>query len=404
MRVSIKPSRACGTVTAPPSKSMAHRLLISAGLSEGISTIRNVTDCDDALATLDCLRALGVFCEVHGRDVTVHGVGAKKLHPVAPLSCRESGSTMRFFIPIALSLGTPTTLCGAKRLLERPMDIYEDICKKNGFAFQKSNDSLTVCGVLKSGEFEVLANVSSQFISGLLFILPTLKGDSRIRLIGRCESLSYITLTLSALKEFGVTAYFEDEATIFIPGGQSYLAHDTAVEGDYSGAVFTDALNLLGGSVSVLGLNEESAQGDRAYREHFKSLSGGAPTIDITDCPDLAPMLFALAAELGGAKFVGTDRLKIKESDRAECMRLELSKLGAEVIAGDNCVSIKRSALHAPSEVILGYNDHRIVMAMAILLTRYGGEIVGAEAVAKSYPAFFSDIRALGIEVTEYEA
>lgn len=403
MRVSIKPGVAKGTIIAPPSKSMAHRLLISAAMAEGVSTVRGISDCEDVRATLDCISALGIGYTVEGDTVTVYGKKSKDTAPTKPLSARESGSTLRFFIPIALLSGKTTMFVGSQRLMSRPMSVYEDICRERRMAFIADGESITVRGPLKGGVFNVVGNISSQFISGLLFALPSLDEDSRIRIAPPIESRSYIDMTISALRTFGVEVIWENEHTLYIKGGQSYKPTDVTVEGDYSGAAFPDALNVLGGKVKVEGLNPDSIQGDRIYTKHYDRLASGLPTIHIGDCPDLGPILFAVAAAKCGGIFSGTRRLKIKESDRAAAMAEELAKLGTSLSVYDDKVVVYPKALHAPTEPIKAHGDHRIVMSMAVLLTLVGGEIEGAEAVSKSYPAFFRDLRALGIEVTEYD-
>ena len=405
MRVVIKPSRAVGRVSAPPSKSMAHRLLIAAGLCEGVSTVHGISECEDVKATVDCLSALGVKFSFNGRSVTVFGKSQENMKPMGALYCRESGSTIRFLIPMALTLGEDVKFIGKSSLMARPMTPYADICKKRGYKFTQGEDGILVSGKLCPGIFELPGNVSSQFISGLLFALPSLSGDSEIRISTPIESTSYIRLTLEAVGYFGITADFDEiSGTIKIPGNQRYTPCEVTVEGDYSGAAFTEAFNYLSGEVEVLGLNESTTQGDAVYREYFKRINEGTPTLDIGDCPDLAPILFALCAAKHGAKFTGTKRLKIKESDRAEAMRCELEKLGAKVRVFENEVIVEKAKLVAPREIISGHNDHRIVMAMATLLTLVGGEISGAEAIAKSYPEFFDDISSLGISVQKYEA
>ena len=337
MRVAISKGRAVGKITAPPSKSMAHRLLICAGLSDGISTVRGISDSEDVRATIDCLSALGIECRRTGNDVTVYGKAPQNMSVKSQLPCRESGSTIRFFIPIALLLGEEAEFIGAKSLLARPFGIYRDICDKFGFKFVQSEDRIVVCGNLSGGIYELPGDISSQFISGLLFALPTVKGNSEIRIRKPIESLPYINMTLSALESFGVRADFDTNAGIIrIEGRQKYTPQDIAVEGDYSGAAFTAAFNYLGGSVTVGGLNESSLQGDAIYKEYFKLIDEGAPTLDIGNCPDLAPILFALAAAKNGARFIGTRRLKIKESDRALTMQSELKKLGAHIEVLEN--------------------------------------------------------------------
>ncbi len=404
MRVGIEKSTAVGSVTAPPSKSAAHRLLICASLAEGESRVRGISDCEDVRATADCLRALGAKVECDGRDAIVRGFDPKAAVPREILNCRESGSTLRFFIPIALLGGERVTFIGSERLMERPLGVYRELCSEQGLTFEKAGRELTVRGTLRGGEISVPGDVSSQFITGLLFALPLLKEDTRIRITTEIESLSYINLTVAAMAEFGVSVVWEDEKTLYIRGGQSYGARDVTVEGDYSAAAFTEAFNLFGGRVTQLGLGDGSLQGDRIYREHYEALRRGYAEINIEDCPDLGPILFAVAAGLGGGRFTGTARLRIKESDRAAVMARELSKFGARLSVEENSVTVHPTPLRAPEEILLGHNDHRIVMALAVLCSVYGGVIDGAEAVKKSYPDFFSDISALGIKAKVYEA
>ena len=304
-------------------------------------------------------------------------------------------------IPIALLSGKTTLFSGAPSLMSRPMGVYEELCKNKGLTYISDGNSIAVKGRLTGGEYKLVGNVSSQFISGLLFALPLCEGDSRIRIVTAIESRSYIDMTIQALRAFGVIAEWEDDHTIYIPGGQIFGAREISVEGDYSGAAFIEALNLFSGKVEVKGLNPESIQGDRIYRKFYEMLSLGVPTIHIGDCPDLGPVLFAVSSALCGGIFSGTKRLKIKESDRAKAMAMELSKFGVLVTVHEDAVVVYPADFHAPTETLFGHNDHRIVMALSVLLTITGGEIEGAEVVNKSYPGFFEDIKSLGIEVIE---
>ena len=263
MKVEIKPSLARGSVRVPASKSMAHRLLICAAMSNGVSTVRGISSCEDVTATLGCLASLGIRAERCGDDVTVWGKDPRSITPVAPLDCHESGSTLRFLIPLALISGKTTMFYGEKSLLRRPMDVYDKLCREKGMTFINDGASITVKGPLEGGIFEVVGNISSQFISGLLFALPLCKEDSLIRIVSPIESRSYIDMTLEALDAFGVEAYWKDEHTLTVKGNQTYVASDVYVEGDYSGAAFPDALNLFGGEVKIEGLNPESIQGDK---------------------------------------------------------------------------------------------------------------------------------------------
>lgn len=400
MKVKIEKSKANGTITAPPSKSMSHRLLICSGLCLGTSVVKGIALSQDILATLDCLKALGASYSISEDTVTITGVDLKNTKS-ATLNCRESGSTLRFFIPLCLMSGEDFTLKGSETLLKRPLSVYEDICASQGLEFKSTSSSINVAGILKPGNYKVKGNISSQFISGLLFALPLLDGDSSISITAPIESCSYINLTISALQQFGVTVKWADERTLYIKGNQKYSPQNVTVEGDYSNAAFFSALNFLGGEVSVCGLKEESLQGDKVYGKLFDMIERGTPTIHISNCPDLGPVLFALAACKNGGIFTGTARLKIKESDRANAMAQELKKFGVSVKVDEDSVVVYPASFHAPDETLYGHNDHRIVMALSTMLTLTGGEILGAEAVSKSMPDFFEKLRLLNVEVNE---
>ena len=397
MIAAFTPCSLKGSIDAPPSKSMAHRYLIGAALSGKTCRISGFDYSEDILASMDCLKALGARIAVQGDCVTIDPDRFMTAeNPV--LSCRESGSTLRFFIPLALCLGREVTLRGSRRLFERPLEIYEALCREKGFAFAKTEDTLTLCGKLSSGHYAIRGDVSSQFITGLVFALIYLGGDSEIKIIPPFESRSYVNLTLSALRSFGADVAFTDAYHIVIRESRMH-AYCGRIEGDYSNAAFLDAFNHIGSDVSVGNLSGDSLQGDRVYQNYFRLISEGTPTLDISDCPDLGPVLFALAAMKNGAVFTGTDRLKAKESDRGMAMHEELVKLGGGLIFGDNRITVPKQQLAYRGEPLSGHNDHRIVMAMSLVLSRIGGAIDDAQAVRKSYPGFFEDIQKLGAEV-----
>lgn len=402
MKIKIEKSTASGTIKAPPSKSMAHRLLICSGLAKGVSTVSGIAPSEDVLATLDCLEALGAKYSVDGDTVTVEGVDLKECKGSRELFCRESGSTLRFFIPMCLMTGNECRLHGSETLLKRPMNVYEDICREQELLFENDGETILVKGPVRAGNYKVKGNISSQFISGLLFVLPLLPGDSTLSITPPIESCSYINLTIQALHTFGVSVKWKDERTLYIKGGQSYAPGGVKVEGDYSNAAFFSALSHIGGNVNVDGLSESSLQGDRVYFKLFDMIDRGTPTIHISDCPDLGPILFALSACKNGGVFTGTARLKIKESDRAAAMAEELEKFGVSVRVNDDSVVVYPAQFHAPSSELSGHNDHRIVMSLAVMLSACGGVINGAEAVSKSMPDFFDKLKQLGIKVTEY--
>ena len=389
----FQPSHPSGTAAAPPSKSMAHRLLVCAGLAEGESHIVGVGHSEDVLATMDGLSALGAVCRIDGDSVTVRGTGIFSAPAETALPCRECGSTLRFLIPLCLLSSKAFVLRGSRRLLERPLSVYEEICREQGLLFARGNDFLRLRGPLKSGVYTISGGISSQFISGLLFALPLLPEDSTLRLIPPVESRPYIDMTRSTLGSFGVTAVWKDERTLYIPGGQRYRPRNAVVEGDWSNSAF-----FLAMGVPVNGLDPDSLQGDRRCVLFLERLKNGPSEIDLSDCPDLGPVLFAFAAAHHGGRFTGTRRLRGKESDRISAMATELAKFGILLKAEENAVTVGKG-LRPPAEVLDGHGDHRVVMALATLCVRTGGIIRGAEAVAKSFPDFFDRLRALRIEV-----
>ncbi len=399
MKIKIAPSLAQGVAPVPPSKSMAHRLLICAGLAEGTSVIENVSFSEDILATLDCLRSLGATVEVDGNSVTVTGCGGKP-KATAVLPCRESGSTLRFFIPLCL-LARGGVLTGSHRLMERPLSVYEDLFARRGIFLVRIPGTVSLEGTLKAGDFPVPGNVSSQFLTGLLFALPLLDGDSRIVSTTPLESASYLLLTLWALKQFGIRVERPDERTFVIPGNQSYRSRNTVVEGDESNAAFLGALNLSGGTVTVTGRDPKTLQGDRVWEPLFARLAEGSCEISLRDCPDLAPILMTVAAMNHGCRLTDTQRLKIKESDRGAVMAEELAKFGARIELGEDFIEIGKTPLHPPKSSLNGHNDHRVVMSMAVIAAKYGGIIEGAEAVRKSFPDFFDILKKLKVRLEE---
>lgn len=398
MTVTIKSSRAAGTMKAPPSKSQAHRLLISGALCKEPATVSGVAFSKDIEATLSGLRALGAEIKVSGDTVTLKkGTRPKTVR----FDCMESGSTLRFLLPMCLTEPGDAYLYAAKRLLERPQQIYEDLCKAQNITYEATKAYIHLCGALKSGNYEIPGNVSSQFVSGLLFTLPQLSGDSTLTLTTPLSSRPYVDMTLAALKNFGAEISWQNDRQLFIKGNTEFKAARYTVEGDYSNAAFFDAFNTVGGCVTVTGLSKDTLQGDAVYKELFSKLSKDQATVPIDDCPDLGPILIAVMAANHGGTLTGTRRLKIKESDRGAAMAEELKKLGVTVTVLEDTILVPKTTLKAPTEKLSGHNDHRIVMALSFLLSLVGGTIEGAEAVAKSLPDYFKRITDLGIEVEE---
>ncbi|MCR4561976.1 MAG: hypothetical protein K5694_02045 [Bacilli bacterium] len=397
MKVLIKKGTAKGRVFAPPSKSYAHRLLIGMALSRG-GEVLNLAYSDDIEATLSCLEALGFSFKKE--ETSVSFLSFRKIDGVPLLNCRASGSTLRFMIPIALAYYSKIEVTGIPRLLERGVKAYEKCFLDKGITIASLEDRLLIEGALKPGKYVLEGQESSQYISGMLFALPLLDGNSELEIIPPFNSRNYVDMTLASLEEHEVK--IERSSPLYkINSEQKYRAKTSYVEGDYSNAAFLDAWNYLGGEVIVEGLNKESLQGDKAYIEAYKQLSNGEDKpIDISNCIDLGPVLFAFASLHHGGHFIGTSRLKIKESDRASVMKEELGKLNIPMEISEDSVKVGVLPLNHPEEAHFeGHNDHRIVMALSLFASVLDVNIAGAEAVAKSFPDYFEVLERLHLEV-----
>ncbi len=390
MKVLIPKAEYRGTVKAPPSKSAAHRALICAGLSGGACRINGISDSEDMKATMDCLTALGAQITLKDGTATLCGINPAKRSKPAVLPCRESGSTLRFFIPICLASECEARLTGSERLMERPLTVYRDICERNRIAFEKTEDGIYLSGRLTENSYEVKGDISSQFITGLMLAMPYISGRGKIKIIPPITSAPYIRMTADIMEKFGASVKLTEDNEIIISCEGGFVPADIEVEGDWSNGAFFLALDALGFEVYPEGLDSGSLQGDKIIRRYLAKLCRGNPTLDITDCPDLAPILMAVAGVKNGARLIGTSRLKLKESDRGQAMAQELSKFGIEVLLGeDDIIVFPCQSIMTPKIPIYSHNDHRIAMACAVLMTLTGGEIEGAEAVNKSYPDFF---------------
>ena len=418
MTVYIRPGPPpSGVLAAPPSKSMAHRAVLCAALADGESRLTGLAHSQDIDATLAAAAALGA--QVEAGESWARIAGAAPLQaPAAPVDCCESGSTLRFLIPLAALTGRPVAFTGRGRLMQRPQSVYQELFASQGLRFEQEGDTLTVAGPLRPGCFSLAGDVSSQFISGLLFALPLLDGDSRLCLKPPVESRSYIEMTRAAQSRFGVASAWLDEYTLAVPGGQAYRPRDMAIEGDWSQAAFPAALGVLAGDVTVTGLEPGTLQGDAVILDILRRCGGRAEAvpggvrfqksalhgtkIDLADCPDLGPILMALGLLCEGETVIANaGRLRLKESDRIAAMEQELRKLGGQIESDGGTVTIRRSVLHAPAGPLWGHNDHRVVMSLTVLAAAAGlpVQIDGAEAVAKSWPGFFAAVRQLGVEV-----
>lgn len=412
MLARILPSRLQGSVTVPPSKSMAHRALLCAGLAAGTTQIQGILPSQDMEATCRALTALGASIARQGSLARVQGVAGRPKAPQGPVDCGESGSTLRFLIPAFALASAPARLTGRGRLPQRPLGPYGAIFHGQGLPFAQDETGVSFQGPLAPGDYGLPGDVSSQFISGLLFALPLLPGDSHIRIQPPFESRGYVNMTLQVMDAFGVRASFVDGLTLRVPGNQRFTAPAAPflVEGDDSQAAFFLTLDAILGDVSVAGLSPRSIQGDRVMGEILARcghVPGQPPrplapfVADLGDCPDLGPILMTLGLFCRGeSRLVNAGRLRLKESDRGTAMAQELSKLGGQAsLAGDE-IRIRQSKLR-PGPALSSHGDHRIAMALAVaaLGARIPADIQGAEAVEKSYPDFWKDLAAIGARV-----
>jgi len=404
-----------GQVRIISSKSDAHRSLIAAALAEEESVLFVDGWSDDLEATIRCLEALGaeIYKEPSGIEVVPIN---RNLDKAAVLDCGESGSTLRFLLPVAAALGKTATFTGQGRLPERPIGILLEELAQHGCSVSGDKLPLEVSGQLKSGVFTLPGNVSSQFITGLLFALPLLEGDSEIHLTTEPESKGYIDMTLKTLKTFGIEVRNREHGW-YILGGQSYSGPRMRfTEGDWSNAAFWLTAGAIKGSVGCQGLDMESAQGDRAIVSILEKF--GAETkmilnqitatnkemkgiyIDAAQIPDLVPVLCVAAAAAEGETVISNaGRLRLKESDRLAVMAECLKKIGVNVQEREEGLIITGGYNPPEGEVVIdSHNDHRIVMAMAIAAVSLGVDIVieNADAVNKSYPSFFIELKKLG--------
>lgn len=398
----IIPSKLSGSVDIPASKSVAHRLIITAALAEGESVITNVYPSKDILATIGGMRALGAQITLEGDTARVKGITAPPQE--ATIDCCESGSTLRFLIPVAAALGVRTTFIGQGKLPQRPITPFLEELPRRGAQFEYSGAMpFTVSGKLSAGEYRIGGDISSQFITGLLLALSVIPGDSRITLTTLLESRPYVDITAGCLEQFGckVTA---DERGFSLRGGRRLAPCSCAVEGDWSQAAFFEVANALGSSVVINGLNVNSYQGDKKILEICRDMvynenSALRPfELDCSDIPDLVPILAVLGCFCKGvSRITNAARLRIKESDRLAAVSECLNRLGGKVTVLDDGLEIEGVDSLSGGEVD-SFNDHRIAMAMAIASAKCTGPLLirGAECVEKSYPDFWKDFEALG--------
>lgn len=450
--VRITPSMLKGCIKIPSSKSLAHRAIICASLSNGVSMINNVDMSKDITATIECMRILGAVIEVYGNRVRINGANTLKISKASSrgitLDCNESGSTIRFLIPIALMTGCEVTFTGHGKLPKRPLDVYYDIFKLQNIAYTTSADGflpMTALGLLKSGVFYVPGNISSQFITGLLFTLPILDGNSEIIINNNLESKGYIDLTLDILAKFGIKIVNNDYKSFSINGNQRYVATDYTVESDYSQACFWLAANMIGSDVRCEGLSPTSLQGDKeilniieilkiawvnaeiitsetethtseavtsepetrtseAEPHTSESVISEPIRIDASQIPDMVPVLAVIASlGKGTVHIVNASRLRIKECNRLAAIVVELSKIGADIEENGDGLIINGKPMLDGGETD-SWNDHRICMAIAIAATRCKNAvtITNSGCVDKSYADFWLDYKELGGNIHEW--
>lgn len=393
--VIITPSLLSGKIVVPPSKSISHRMLICGALAKGKSEIKGLLDCADTNATIDILRRFGAKINLKGNDAEVFGI--ERADSGVRADCSESGSTLRFLIPVAAALGIEASFEGKGKLPERPITPYFTELTKNGIIFETEKMPYKISGRLKSGEYTLAGDISSQFITGLLFALPLLNGDSRIVLTSPLQSKPYVDITIHCLNKFGIEIE-EVKDGYFVRGGQSYKPCSCEIEADMSQAAFFITANALGSDIEIVGLNPRSLQGDRAILDIVKESKGNAFNVDASQIPDLVPILAVLAAfSKGTSHITNCERLRIKECDRLAAISGELNRLGAKVKENPDSLVIEGvESIHGGE--CETYNDHRIPMALAIASTRSTEPITlkNAECVSKSYPDFFEDFRSIG--------
>jgi len=396
MDIKITPAKLKGHVDIPSSKSIAHRMLICASLA-GNSEIGGISFSKDIDATVQAMSALGSVIYTNQNSVDI----PDRINPPekAVIDCNESGSTLRFIIPVSSALGVDTEFHGRGRLPQRPIDIYIRELSKHGITFEYHNTMpFTVSGQLTSGVYEIEGNVSSQFITGLLFALPVLDGDSEIVLTSHLESRPYVDITIDVLKKFGITVD-ETENGFFIKGNQTYQSYSGNVEGDFSQGAFFYVANALGSSITLGNLNPKSVQGDKKILDLISTIEyDGFFNADCSDIPDLVPILAVLASF--GEKtstIYNAERLKIKESNRLETTAELINNLGGNAESTNDGLIIRPTGnMHGGT--VNSFGDHRIAMAGAVLATAVDGDVIikDADAVEKSYPAFFEDYKNLG--------
>lgn len=414
----ITPNALNGKIMIPPSKSLCHRAIIAAGLSMGKSSISNVSFSEDIVATCNGIRNMGVAIDLNKDSIIINGTGFYKSisdSSIKEIDCHESGSTLRFLIPLALLKDDEIKFKGREKLLSRPIIPYYEIFKKNSVYFkEQKGEYLTIKGNIKPGTYFLPGNISSQFITGLMFALPVLNGDSSIVLSSPLESKAYVDMTIDILKMYNIEIENCSYKRFNINGQQEYKPFDYTVEGDFSQAAFWLVAGVLSGEIECTGINLNSFQGDKVIIDILRYMNGNVEVrnesitsrasktkgivIDVSQCPDIMPILTVLACfSEGTTEIINAGRLRYKESDRLKAISTEMNKMGGNVIEKDDSLIIKgRKELQGG--IVDSWNDHRIEMALAIASTKCRNKVIirNSGSVKKSYPDFYEKFITLG--------
>jgi 3-phosphoshikimate 1-carboxyvinyltransferase len=416
-RITIGKSKLAGSIKIPASKSMSHRAIMAAGLAKGKSIIRNLIFSKDIIATIACMENIGAKIERHGDHILVEGLGGVKLVNY-DFYCNESGSTIRFMIPIGMMDRTntqPIVFHGEGRLATRPMTPYFNIFEEKNIQFDYPGQlPLTIWGNLESGTYKLPGDVSSQFVTGLMYALSLGEGESTIEMTSKLESRSYVDMTIDVMKSFGIAVSHDDYNKFYVAGNSRFEAKDYTVEGDYSQVAFFVVAGLINGDLTLTGLKETSLQGDSEIINIIKRMGGDicfegdslkvkksqthGVEIDMSEIPDMLPAISVLAAlSKGRTRLYNGQRIRLKESDRIKAMYTELTKLGANIQETEDGLLID-GVDQLNGGQVEGWNDHRIVMALSVAgtCTKEALTISDAQAISKSYPHFFEDLKSIG--------
>ena len=396
MDITITPKKLQGSIRAIPSKSQMHRILICAAFADCPTEIQCNMTSMDMIATMNCLRALGAMIQPNSTGWTICPV--TKAPESAFLPCGESGSTLRFMLPVVGALGVDTTFQLEGRLPHRPLSpLWEEMERMGCRLSRPTPNSIRCSGRLRSGNYTIDGSVSSQFITGLLLAMALMDGNSKLTVTGKLESEPYIDITRQVLSDYGVKC----DNNIVTGAVRLHSPGYICVEGDWSNAAFFLAAGKFGCPISVTGLNYDSCQGDKAIIHALNALKTNC-VIDAANIPDLVPILAIVAGACQGATFTNISRLRLKESDRVASVVAMLEALGGHVTSSDNTLSVFPSAYHGCE--VHSHSDHRIAMAAAIAAIVASGpvSIIGAECVSKSYPTFWEDYCKLGGHYEQY--